>query len=94
MLIRVRVNGVLRELEAEQATPEFWSDQERAQASVQELKAGAAFVTPAGTPHYQWARTEVVLQIVGAGAIEEHERPAGRLVEEGAGLGLFAQLAA
>jgi hypothetical protein len=36
-----------------------------------ELRAGATFVTPAGTPYYQWARTEIVLQVVGNGPIAD-----------------------
>jgi hypothetical protein len=27
-------------------------------------------VTPANTPHYQWARTEVILQVMGTGPID------------------------
>jgi quercetin dioxygenase-like cupin family protein len=38
--------------------------------AMQELEAGAMFKTPANTPHYQWARTEVILQITGTGPIE------------------------
>lgn len=37
---------------------------------MKELEAGAIFVTPADTPHYQWARTEVILQIVGTGPVD------------------------
>jgi quercetin dioxygenase-like cupin family protein len=37
---------------------------------MQELEAGAMFTTHANTPHYQWARTEVILQISGTGPIE------------------------
>jgi quercetin dioxygenase-like cupin family protein len=37
---------------------------------MQELEAGAMFKTPANTPHYQWARTEVILQITGNGPVE------------------------
>jgi hypothetical protein len=32
---------------------------------MQEWEAGTMFVTPANTPHYQWARTELILQVVG-----------------------------
>src|SRR5262245_22052303 len=28
-----------------------------------ELEAGTMFVTPANTPHFQWARTELILQV-------------------------------
>jgi quercetin dioxygenase-like cupin family protein len=38
--------------------------------NMQELEAGAMFKTPANTPHYQWARTEVILQITGTGPID------------------------
>jgi quercetin dioxygenase-like cupin family protein len=38
--------------------------------AMQELEAGAMFKTPANTPHYQWARTEVILQITGTGPID------------------------
>ncbi len=37
---------------------------------MKELQAGTLFVTPANTPHYQWARTEVILQVVGTGPID------------------------
>jgi hypothetical protein len=37
---------------------------------MQELEAGAMFKTPANTAHYQWARTEVILQITGTGPID------------------------
>ena len=37
--------------------------------AMQELEAGATFKTPAATPHYQWARTEVILQITGTGPV-------------------------
>lgn len=37
---------------------------------MQELEAGAMFQTPANTPHYQWARTEVILQVTGTGPID------------------------
>jgi hypothetical protein len=37
---------------------------------MQELEAGALIKTPANTPHYQWARTEVILQITGTGPME------------------------
>jgi hypothetical protein len=36
---------------------------------MKELDAGSMFLTRANTPHYQWARTEVVLQIMGTGPI-------------------------
>jgi hypothetical protein len=36
---------------------------------MQELEAGATFTTPANTPHYQWARTEVILEITGTGPV-------------------------
>ena len=36
---------------------------------MKELEAGSVFVTPADTATYQWARTEVILQIVGNGPI-------------------------
>ena len=35
-----------------------------------EWEAGTTFVTKAGTPHFQWARTELILQIVGQGPID------------------------
>jgi hypothetical protein len=38
--------------------------------NMQELEAGAMFKTPANTPHYQWARTEVILQITGTGPLD------------------------
>lgn len=37
---------------------------------MQEWEAGTMFVTPANTPHYQWARTELILQIVGFGPVD------------------------
>lgn len=37
---------------------------------MKELEAGTMFVTPANTPHYQWARTEVILQVLGNGPID------------------------
>jgi hypothetical protein len=37
---------------------------------MKELEAGTLFVTPANTPHYQWARTEVILQVLGTGPID------------------------
>ena len=37
---------------------------------MQEWEAGTMFVTPANTPHYQWARTELILQVVGFGPID------------------------
>jgi len=37
---------------------------------MQELGAGTMFVTPANTPHFQWARTELILQIVGFGPVD------------------------
>jgi hypothetical protein len=36
----------------------------------QELKAGTMFVTRANTPHFQWARTELILQVVGFGPVD------------------------
>jgi len=36
---------------------------------MKELEAGSMFITRANTPHYQWARTEVILQIMGTGPI-------------------------
>jgi hypothetical protein len=38
---------------------------------MKEVGPGAFFVTRAGTPHYQWARTEVMLQVMGYGPIED-----------------------
>lgn len=38
---------------------------------MEELQAGSMFVTPAGTPHFQWARTEVILQVMGTGPVPE-----------------------
>jgi hypothetical protein len=37
---------------------------------MQELEAGSMVKTPANTAHYQWARTEVILQITGTGPLE------------------------
>lgn len=37
---------------------------------MKELEAGAMFVTAANTAHYQWARTEVILQVLGNGPID------------------------
>ena len=37
---------------------------------MKELEAGATFVVAAGTAYYQWARTEVILQIVGTGPVD------------------------
>jgi hypothetical protein len=37
---------------------------------MKELEAGTFFVTKAGTPHFQWARTELVLQVMGFGPID------------------------
>jgi hypothetical protein len=36
-----------------------------------ELGPGTMFVTPANTPHYQWARTELILQVMGVGPIDD-----------------------
>jgi quercetin dioxygenase-like cupin family protein len=49
----------------------FAEGERRDPRKMQELEAGAMFVTPAQTPHYQWARTEVILQIAGTGPISE-----------------------
>lgn len=49
----------------------FAEGERRDPRNMQELEAGAMFVTPAQTPHYQWARTEVILQIAGTGPISE-----------------------
>jgi hypothetical protein len=38
---------------------------------MKEYEAGMMYVTPANTPHYQWARTELVLQVLGFGPIED-----------------------
>ena len=38
---------------------------------MQEWEAGTMFVTPANTPHYQWARTELILQVVGFGPVDD-----------------------
>jgi len=38
---------------------------------MKELGAGTMFVTPADTPHYQWARTELILEVVGFGPIDK-----------------------
>jgi hypothetical protein len=38
---------------------------------MKEYEAGTFFVTPAGTPHYQWARTELILQVMGFGPISD-----------------------
>jgi hypothetical protein len=38
---------------------------------MKEYEAGMMYVTPANTPHYQWARTELVLQVVGFGPIQD-----------------------
>jgi hypothetical protein len=37
---------------------------------MKEYEAGTFFITPAGTAHYQWARTELVLQVMGFGPID------------------------
>jgi hypothetical protein len=37
--------------------------------NMQELEAGATFTTPANMPHYQWARTEVILEVAGTGPV-------------------------
>ena len=37
---------------------------------MKEWEAGTMFVTPANTPHFQWARTELILQVVGFGPID------------------------
>ena len=37
---------------------------------MKELEAGTFFVTKAGTPHFQWARTELILQVMGFGPID------------------------
>jgi hypothetical protein len=37
---------------------------------MKEYEAGTFFVTPAGTSHYQWARTELVLQVMGFGPVD------------------------
>jgi hypothetical protein len=36
-----------------------------------EYKAGTFYVTKAGTPHFDFARTEVILQIMGFGPVQE-----------------------
>jgi len=38
---------------------------------MKEYEAGMMFVTLPNTPHYQWARTELVLQVMGFGPIED-----------------------
>lgn len=37
---------------------------------MKELEAGTMYVLPADTPFYQWARTEVILQVMGYGPID------------------------
>jgi len=37
---------------------------------MKELGPGTMFVTPANTPHFQWARTELILEVVGFGPID------------------------
>ena len=37
---------------------------------MQEWEAGTTFVTPANTPHFQWARTGLILEVVGFGPID------------------------
>lgn len=37
---------------------------------MKEYEAGTAFIAPAGQPTFLWARTEVVLQVVGTGPVE------------------------
>jgi hypothetical protein len=37
---------------------------------MKELEAGSMFITGANTAHYQWARTEVILQVIGTGPID------------------------
>jgi hypothetical protein len=37
---------------------------------MQELQSGAAMNVPAGTPVYNWARTEVILQVMGEGPVD------------------------
>ena len=54
------VKGILWDAEGERYDP----------MKMKELEAGAMFVTPANTAHYQWARTEVVLQVLGNGPID------------------------
>lgn len=38
---------------------------------MQELYAGSSFVIPAGVPSYNWARTEVILQVLTEGGAEK-----------------------
>jgi len=38
---------------------------------MQEWEAGTMFVTPANTPHYQWVCTELILQVVGFGPVDD-----------------------
>ncbi len=37
---------------------------------MRELRGGSALVIPQGTPSYTWARTEVILQVLGEGPVE------------------------
>ncbi len=37
---------------------------------MKEIEAGSMWVTKPDAPHYQWARTEVILQVMGFGPVE------------------------
>ncbi|MFN0314087.1 MAG: cupin domain-containing protein [Burkholderiales bacterium] len=37
---------------------------------MRELQGGSAFTIPQGTPSYSWARTEVILQVLGQGPVD------------------------
>jgi hypothetical protein len=55
------LEGILWNAEGERYDP----------TKMREYGAGTMFVTRANTPHFQWARTEVLLQVLGFGPIEE-----------------------
>jgi peptide chain release factor 2 len=54
----------LTALEAEQANPEFWTDQERAQATVQELKALRQWVEPAQRVEQRLADARAIAELI------------------------------
>jgi hypothetical protein len=55
------LQGILWNAEGERYDP----------SKMKQYGAGTMLVTPANTPHFQWARTEVILQVMGFGPIAD-----------------------
>jgi len=55
------LKGILGNAEGERYDP----------MKMKEWEAGTVLVTPANTPHFQWARTEVILQVMGFGPVKD-----------------------